>query len=195
MGEHVVPRTVATGSASASSPVGILVIRYDGKDTYNGQPIRDRIPFNAPDDWMKHISIIVRNRSTHAILAGSLQLDFRGLGGDPMLIHYIRIGLTPKHQLTTDAGKLLPQPEGESKPISIAPGDYATFSFSEDYSAIVSAVQTRGSLPQVTFVGIEYGTFYFSGGFRWSRNAFRRADENTPGKYVPVSPSDLMQQP
>jgi len=166
-----------------------MVIDYDGKKIPN-----NRVPFNAPDDWLNHITISIQNKSAKAIVAGDLQLAFTTLVSNPMVFHYVRLGIEPEHEARGPSGLVLVRRAGKTS-ISVAPGDYIRFSLATDYDAIRSKIEARAPLSQATSVTIDYGIFYFEGGMRWDITAFSRVDPNTPGHYAPTTPEDLMGMP
>jgi hypothetical protein len=185
---HTAPRIVRVGPDDPSFPIGRLTILYDGA------PVKYGTPFNAPDDWLKHVSVAFQNKSSKPLTAGTLQIDFRQLGGDPIAIYYVHFGRTPEHQLHARSGQPIARPAGES-PIAIAPGATATISFGHDFPAMRSVIETRGTLSQLTYCHIEYGAFYFDTDLRWMRGAFTRADPNTPGQYVPANAKEFTSKP
>ena len=97
--EHIAPRVIWTGRGNRTYPIGTLSIFYDGK------PIKSGVPFDAPDDWLKHISVSFENRSSQALIEGTFQLDFRELGGEPWLFYDLRFGVLPEHQLYAPSGR------------------------------------------------------------------------------------------
>ena len=183
-GQHVALRTIVTGVPDAKNPVGVIAIFYDGK------VIRPRSPFNAPDDWLRHITISVRNESARTMIAGNMQLAFPGIGGDPMVVRYLRVGITPEHQRYTADGQKLHQIPGETA-VAIAPRNYAKFSLASDYDAIQTEIERRAPIADVATLVVDYGAFYFEGDLRWMMNSFSKADPDAPGKYIPTAPEDF----
>ena len=186
---HIVPRRIVTAIPSKNNPVGEMVVRYDGKVIPN-----NRVPFDAPDDWLKHITVTMQNNSTRTITTGMLQLAFTDFVTKPMVVHYVQVGMLPEYQLYTSSGVKVSRPVGETR-ISVAPGDYFTFSLAKDYEAIRAKLEARGSLSQVTSVTIDYGGLWFDGDYHWNVGNFRRADPTTPGKYIPTDPGNFMPKP
>lgn len=187
-GEHIVPRIVRVGPDDPSFPIGRLTILYDGK------PVKYGTYFDAPDDWLRHVSVSFQNRSAKTLIAGFLQIDFRQLGGDPLAFYFVQFGLTPEHQLYTRSGQPTSRQPGET-PFSLAPGATGTISLERYYPGIRAAIETRGTLAQLTYCHVEYGAFYFDDDLRWMRGAFTRADPTKPGEYIPTPPEDFMPKP
>lgn len=180
------PRRVVRGRGFNTDPVRIAGILYDGK------PIAGGVSFDAPDDWLSHISVRIRNASSKPLVAGSFQLTFEKVGGgDYGVMHYIRFGRLPDHQLYTESGVKVPRPTGEIQIAPVAPGETVTISFKDDYPVLNAALLKRGPLSDVTECTIDYGSYYFTDGLRWSTNNYSREDPTTPGNYV-LSPREAL---
>jgi hypothetical protein len=87
------PRQIVRGRGFVNDPIKIVDILYDGK------PVMGSRPFDAPDDWLSHVDVIVKNASSKPLVAGNFQLTFDGVGGERPLTHYIRFGAIPGHAL------------------------------------------------------------------------------------------------
>jgi hypothetical protein len=183
----VAPRKIVTGVPGKDPPMGVIGIQYDGK------MIRARTLFDAPDDWLKHITISIRNRSAKTLTAGGVQLAFPGIGGDPMIFYNLRFGVVPEHQATSRSGPVILPPTG-GPPISIAPGEYLKISLADHYEAIRSAIEVRVPLSQAKLLVIDYGSYYFDGGFLWRFDSIAHVDPANPGVYVSAAPDGLMQK-
>jgi hypothetical protein len=171
--------------------MGVIVILYDGK------PIRDRVPFEAPDDWLKHVTIAIRNESAKALIRGSVQIAFPRLGGTPMVLQDVSVGVLPDFQLYREHGEKASRSPGET-PVSVPPGGYLEIPVAKDYDELRSKIEERAPLSGATLAVVDYGIYYFEGDLRWSVGSdmsFMRADRTTPGKYVPVPPDELMGKP
>jgi hypothetical protein len=184
----IAPRRIITAIPNKNNPVGEMVIQYDGKVIPN-----DRVPFDAPDDWLKHLTVTIQNTSAKTIVAGTLQLAFTKLVTNPMVVYYPQVGMMPDSQLYSPSGRKLTRRPGET-PISIAPGEYVRFSLANDYEAIRSKIVARAPLSAANSVTIDYGGLWFDGDLRWNLNTFTRVDPANPhtGRYIPVDPSEIM---
>jgi hypothetical protein len=189
-GEHVAPRRIVTGVPSAKQPVGVITLYYDDKQ------LVDRVPFNAPDDWLKHISIQVRNKGMKPLIAGVFQLTLPDLGVAPMIFDNARFGMTPEHQLyATSTGAKVPRPKGEVA-ASIAPNQYVKISLAKNYEVLRAKMEAAGvPLSKATVLVVDYGPQYYEGDLRWQPNTFRRADPSRPGQYIPTNPDDFKAPP
>ena len=110
------PRKIVTGRGFVNDPIRIVDILYDGK------PVMGSRPFDAPDDWLSHVDLIVKNASSKPLVAGNFQLTFDGVGGERPLTHYIRFGSIPGHALQMPSGVTRDQPIGEQSKDPIPPG-------------------------------------------------------------------------
>ena len=92
-------RKVVRGrGALITDPIRIVGVFYDERS------IQGSAPIDAPDDWLSHLSVKIRNMSSKPLIAGSFQLTFEGLRGDTDVIHIIRFGMLPEHMLYTPSG-------------------------------------------------------------------------------------------
>ena len=186
------PRRVFRGRGNIADPIRIVGIYYDDK------PIQNTIsgtPFDAPDDWLSHISVKIRNMSTKPLIAGNYQLTFEGLRGDTDVTYYILYGMMPEHMLYTPSGVKVSQPKGEIPISPVAPGETLTISFKDDYADMSAKLLARGPLSDVKECSIDYGAYFFTEGLRWSRGNYDREDTSTPGHYVPSPREALMSTP
>ena len=170
--------------------MGPIAVLYDGK------PIQARTPFDAPDDWLKHITIAIKNESAKTLTGGFIQLAFPGIGGDPMLFYYVHFGKLTKLDrfIYSKSRQRVPPPEGEP-PVSVPPGEHIILPLASEHEAIQSAIAAKAPQAQATLVVVDYGAFNFDGGLRWMLNSFRREDPSTPGNYIPTPREDLMAKP
>ena len=182
----VEPRRVVRGRGFNTDPIRIVGVFYDGK------PIAGSTPFDSPNDWLSHISVKIRNASSKPLVAGNFQLTFEGIGGDTVLMHYIRFGIIPEHQLYTLSGDKVPRPMGEIPISPVAPGETITISFKNDYSDLSAKLMKRGPLSDVKECTIDYGVYYFTDGLRWLTNNYAHEDPSTPGNYLPSQREALM---
>jgi hypothetical protein len=169
-----------------------MAIYYDDKviqNTISG------IPFDAPDDWLSHLSVKIRNMSSKPLIAGGIQLSFDDINGNLLQMHYINFGMLPEHQLYTQSGVKMPQPVGEIPISPVAPGETITIPFSNDYAVISAVLLKRGPLSDVKICTIDYGGYFFTEGLRWSVGNYDREDPSTPGHYVSSPREALMPTP
>jgi hypothetical protein len=177
-------RTVVRGRGFATDPIRIIAILYDGK------PIQSSVPFAAPDDWLSHLDVEIRNASSKNLLAGDIELAFRDSAGT-FLYREIPFGVIPDSRPVSSSDDMLSR-----SPVSVLPGTTITLRLKYSYPMLAAELSAKRSLSQVNWVGISYGVFYFADGLRWAQdNDFARQDPAHPGKYVPTPRTDLMPAP
>jgi hypothetical protein len=175
-----------------ADPIRIVGIYYDDK------PIQNTIsgtPFDAPDDWLSHVSVKIRNASSKPLISGNLQLAFNGLRGDIPVIYLVLFGKLPDHMLNLPSGDKRPQPAGVIPISPVAPGETLTISFKDYYAAISAKLLAKGPLSDVKECTIDYGVYYFTEGLRWATGNYDREDPSTPGHYVSSPREALMPTP
>ena len=186
------PRRVVRGRGNMADPIRITAVYYDDKLIQN---TIDGIPFDAPDDWLSHISVRISNMSSKPLIAGDFQLTFDDSHGNTLQRHNIRFGMLPEHMLYLPSGVKFPQPNGEIPISPVAPGERITIPFNNDYAVISAVLLKRGPLSDVKICTIDYGAFYFTDGLRWSIGNYDREDPSTPGHYVSSPREALMPTP
>lgn len=182
--EGLISRRAVKGRGNIADPIRMTALLYDGK------PI-ESTPFLTSDDWLAHLSITFRNASTKTLVAGSFQVAFPDLGTKYITLYYLRFGMIPEHQLQTKSGVAVSRPAGET-PMTVAPGETVTIAFADYYPEIRAKLLSAVPLSRVTVCVIDYGTFWFSDGLRWSMNNYSREDSAAPGGYVPTPREALM---
>jgi hypothetical protein len=183
------PRQIVRGRGFVNDPIKIVDILYDGK------PVMGSRPFDAPDDWLSHVDVIVKNASSKPLVAGNFQLTFDGVGGERPLTHYIRFGAIPGHALQMPSGVTRDQPIGEQSKDPIPPGGTVTLSLKDFYPPLRARLLAATSLSNVTECTIDYGVYWFDGGLLWAPGNYSIEDPSQPGKYIPSPRENLVKVP
>jgi hypothetical protein len=178
-----VQRSVEKERWNIADPIRIITVFYDGK------PIKSRVPFSAPDDWLNHISVSIENDSGKTLIAGYIEVGFREFG-EPLPIKSIRFGRYPDIRMHTSTGEKISRWPDEV-PVSIAPGQSIIVKLASDYKRLEELIDSRGSLSQVTSCFIQSGAFYFDDNTRWMTGSYTRADPSNPGTYTPITREDF----
>lgn len=186
--QTLAPRAIVRARGFVTDPIKLNGVFYDGK------PIDGSAPFNAPDDWLSHISVKITNTSSKTLTAGRFQLTFDGIGGSTLFFYILNFGRMPDYQLYTRSGVKVPRKEGEV-PIFVPPGETITIHFKDDYAALEKKLLAMGPLSNVKECTIDFAGFYFADGLRWAPNRYSREDPDHPGKYVPALREDLVPSP
>jgi hypothetical protein len=176
-------------------PSAVAVIRVMNR----GTPIEQDSPFKAGEDWLKDISITIKNTSPRKIVFVSVdaQLPDTGLGTpeNPRVAAGNSVGRKPEHAMySAMTGKL--QHDAQGNPIDLEPGaDLVVPIVSEkDYGDIKSLIEEKQNLSSVSRCEIWVTTVYFADGTKWSPGHYWQPDMSRPGRYTPLSARGWMQE-
>lgn len=146
------------------------------------------------DNWLKNMSVVVRNGSNKTIVAASVRVLFHGRNTArpayfpvyaATALQERHVGHLPEHQLYDRSGKKLTQLAGE--PIAIRPGQELDIPVAPDSEALRKLIEEQMPVSSVTTCGFSITSVYFDDGTKWSYGGFYRPDLATPGKYVRIS--------
>lgn len=160
---------------------------------------RDEQPatqFQSDKNWLKNMSIFLKNRTDKTIVCAVIGLWFpeTGDGRTQAVTHYyIDLGQLPEIDSFTKTGQKIP-PDPNSQPLLFAPGktlvihvaDYitATQDTLEQFPGLLAAVN-KPPLSQITKVVIAPKKFFFDDGMRWTDlEEFGVPDPNQPGQFT-----------
>jgi hypothetical protein len=143
-------------------------------------------PFQADEDWLKNMSISLKNRTDKVIVRAEVQLWFPDTGDGssaPVTVYTITLGQRPDIDSFASHGQKLP-PEPGKPPLLIAPGQTVVVHFADYLDAMQSRVEEKLSFTQVTRVAIQRLKFYFADGMIWDDlHGFGVPDPNHPGQF------------
>jgi hypothetical protein len=145
-------------------------------------------PFQANGDWLKNMSIVLKNRTNKTIEWALIYIYFPDTGDgitQTESLYSIQIGQMPAVDFFTGkGGKVLPHHPGGS-PLSFAPGQTLVIKIADHLDEMQSIIEAKLPLEQVTRIAIEPNAFFFEDGMRWDTiNRFGTADPNQPGKFT-----------
>lgn len=151
-------------------------------------------PFQAGDDWLNKMTIIVRNMSGKEVIAAHLLVDFpqtgAGVPDDGVVAQPIWLGRTPERALYDKRnGKKIELPT--SQPLHLMPGQELKISLSPYYGEMTTSIERKLPVSQVTSCWIRLQQFYFADGTRWAPGNFQKPDPNVPGKYLTITPDEF----
>lgn len=171
-------------------PVRIVRVLYKDQDVtprgiYHSW---DGMPFQGDDDWLKDITVVLRNTSNRVIVAASIMIDFpetgKGVPGSPVLAEVLPMGRWPDHALyRPDGGKIDP---GPIEPLTWKPGQTLEFPIAPVYERALATIRSKTPLTNVTTCWVRLGSFYFPDATRWAAHRFYKPAD-VPGKYVPMT--------
>jgi hypothetical protein len=158
----------------------------------------DNVSFQADDDWLENLVIVVKNLSNKDVVAGTVNIRFpetgSGAPGDAFIGQAINLGQWPEYALhaTRDGHRLNVEP---SEPISIKPGQEMKFVLSPYLSEMRQQIETKRPFTSITTCALTLGPFYFSDGTRWaSYSGFQKPDPSVRGKYAPITVEEFRGQ-
>jgi hypothetical protein len=150
------------------------------------QQIEPGVPFQAGGDWLKDMSILLRNRTDKTIDYVEIALRFPEAGNgrtEPTVIYHIQLGQIPAVDRFNGHGEPL-RDDPARKPLGFAPGDSLAIHFGDYIAAIQSAVEQKISFAQITRCFIHRGTIFFDDGTRWTTAGYEAPNPDQPGRYV-----------
>lgn len=164
-------------------PVEIVRVLYGGVEVKTGiravPSDEPGSPFEAPDDWFSHLTVVLKNISAKNIVYAGIQVFFPEIAGVQN-----EIGDRPRHDRSSGA---------ELHPILIEPGQ--EFSLPaidpERLDEVKQTIENRESLSSVTSLWIELGTVYFEDGTKWAGGVHYGPDFSAPRKYIVISQKEF----
>ncbi|MGH9736006.1 MAG: TlpA family protein disulfide reductase [Candidatus Acidiferrales bacterium] len=165
-----------------------------GIDPLTGAPYKPAAgkPFEAGDDWLQNIVLVVKNLSDKQVTAVDLRLTFPQTGtgktpDSPVVATTITIGQKPSWALYTRSGRQHTPIGSELEPFSIPPGQEVRIALAKFYSAIKSAIESKQPISTINAVYIGSQFYYFADGTRWTMGNFEKPDPGRPGAYTRIT--------
>jgi hypothetical protein len=195
-------KTVRLDRQLPGDPVSIVQVLEGETDvTPTGQdPATDQLykrvdgkPFQAGDDWVKNLVVVIKNLSHKEIVAGSFRLDFPetgvGVKGDSIMTKSVSLGRRPDYALYTfDGHKLDPD---SNDPVHLQPGQELKVPLAPYYDEIKTIVDMKRPITSITSLWLRLQFFYFADGTRWAPDNFQKPDPSLPGKYILITPDEF----
>jgi hypothetical protein len=172
-----------------------------GRDPVTARPYKSWTgkPFQAGDDWLKNVVMVVKNLSNKEIVGGSLGVEIPQVGNEipgsdkPYVVDVqetIYLGTVPEHALFARDGHKVDLPPAQ--PLHLVPGQEIRVSLAARYEEMRKTIEAKRSLSSVTTCWVRLHYFYFADGTRWAPFAgFQKPDLNAPGKYLHISPEEF----
>jgi hypothetical protein len=147
-----------------------------------GRQFRDAYKFQAGDDWLRNLSLVLGNRTSKNIVLVSPSLHFpETKPNGPEVTCDLVFGRIPENVAYTSSGEKIPQ--GSNTPIMLAPGQRMMFSLAEDSSNIRDTVERFQPFSTVSLCYIHFSV-YFEDGMRWSEGTYVAPDPAHAGKFI-----------
>jgi len=188
-------KTVRLEPQIPGDPVSIAQILEGETDVTPTGPHKrsDGKPFEAGDDWLKNLVVVIKNVSQREIVSASFGLDFpetgSGVKGDGLMQYSIRLGREPDHALYMPDGQKR-DPES-TEPLRLLPGEELRVPLASYYDHIKYVVEIKRPITSIATCWLRLGSFYFADGTRWAPSGFYKPDPSTPGKYIHITPEEF----
>lgn len=186
--KHIPRLTVLTAICLFSVPAGALaqgkLVKRNG--WYRNAPIevfdlrvKDRsISFNeafeADADWLKNVSLKIRNNSKKTIVCIYMGAVFRETAPAPMM-HSKFFG----HPTNANVRRAGP-------PLELKPGEVLSVSLADEYEQLKAVVEHKKPIDSVTVLELEITRAYFEDGMMWDLGELYRPDPDNFGKWILV---------
>ena len=173
----------------SSDPINVSDFK-EGND-----PVTPGVPIKAGDDWLKNISLTIKNVSPKNITRVEVRLLFLDTGNGTRERPFsgaaaVEMGLRPEHDLYTHSGQKITQTPGP--PLLLPPGQRLTVSFGPHYDEIKQDAEARQPMSTIQKVLLSYDIF-FADGTTWVAGEYYRPDPEVHRRYLPISFSEFKQ--
>ena len=130
--------------------------------------------FEADADWLKGVSLKIKNNSEKTIVCIYMAVIFRETAPAPMMY--------PKYfgRPTNTSVK----PKGQ--PLELKPGEVLTVSLADEFEGLKRAVEHRRPVDSVNVVELAITRAYFEDGMMWDLGELYRPDPGNPGEWLLV---------
>ena len=196
--QSVEDRIVDIDRQTRMDPVVITKITVGNRQIQPGQSLGARedkpgTPFQADEDWLKTMTIAVKNRSDLIIVRAEIRLYFPDTGDGtlsrPVTAYTITLGQVPEMNSFTSRGQRI-LPDNSKQPLLLAPGQTLVIRIADYLDDIRSSLEEKLPLSRVTRVSIDRLRFFFADGLRWKNlDGFALPDPNHPGQYRSPDPA------
>jgi hypothetical protein len=130
--------------------------------------------FEADADWLKDVSLKIKNNSEKTIVCIYMLVIFRETAPAPMT--YPKFFGRPTNTSVKPGGR----------PLELKPGEVLTVSFADEFEGLKRAVEYRRPVDSVNVVDLEITRAYFEDGMMWDLGELYRPDPDNFGKWVLV---------
>jgi hypothetical protein len=156
----------------------VLIQRYEAR------PSRWAYKFRAGDDWLKDLSLVVRNRTSKNIVYVDVVVGFpETKANGPAIFDDIEFGRIPANAAFTGSGQRLRQ--GSNKPIFLAPSQTMAFSLAAHDGELRRSVEFYRPFSTASLCIIEFQV-YFGDGMKWFAGLYSMPDPTHPGRFAPM---------
>jgi hypothetical protein len=168
-------KTIRVPRTNILNPLIIVRLRFGDNEI----PASPSQKISTNEDWLKYLSVVVRNESSKPIVTISLQVFFDGSRVEET------VGLYPEHRLFDRHGNKLPQRTGA--PISLQPGKELSIAIAPDFEDFSKTIKRKPPLSDVMDCDFYVMDVDFEDGTRWAAGTFYRPDPTIAAAYIPIS--------
>jgi len=160
-----------------------------------GTEVKLGVPFPADDAWFSRLRFVIKNVSTRKIIFVDGEIRFPQTGDETpenfMVMDRILLGHRPEP--ANDPGAARRRPDYfPSVAILVNPGEEMTVPVVGSFEQTRALIEKKQPLPSVTTAAVGIGTIFFDDGTMWTNpGLYFRADPDTPGRYVRISPQEF----
>lgn len=147
-----------------------------------GREFREAYKFQAGDDWLRKLSLLIKNRTSKEIVYISLTMKFPQTKAEgPMVEDNIAYGHIPDAVAFNGKGEKLPQVSNQ--PLSVGPDQEIALALAEHESEIRVGLERVQPFSTISLCYIEY-ELYFADGMAWWLGRYMAPVPTQPGKFV-----------
>ena len=162
-------------------------------DLYNPPLPGEVVPgkdFIAGNDWLKHTTLYVINRTNQPIAWLSIALKFPQTGNgqtQPVWVYNIQMGRIPDLDAVNVRGEPFPPGPPGSKALGLQPGGRLAIHVSDYIDKIEDYVKTAMPISAINEANIYVETCALEDGLRFTGGGYSRPDPQRPGKWIYLS--------
>jgi hypothetical protein len=197
-------KTLLLDLPGSKDPVKIVSV-MDGtaKLKSNGHQYPNRhvweTTFNAGDDWLKDLSIVIKNVSEKKIVyvsggcvlyeTADWQAEIAKHASIPVFTTTNTVGRRPEEALYSAVLGHRLNPDTESAPFLLEPGQEFTMALEgpDGYPRLKSSVEEKEPMANIAACNGRISQVFFEDGTQWQGHRYLRADLEHPGHWIKMS--------
>jgi len=182
--------TIRRSSDNIADAIRITGFKLDGV-SYDLTSSKNSQPIATLPGWLQRLQIVVQNRSSKKVIAGTIQVTCPGVSkdhpiDDPRIWDQFTLGIFPDRYF----GRAIQDASSAGTPplISVKPKDEMVFILQDDFSRMTKKI-AQG--PQFSECTVDPRNFFFDDGTMWSPRQFYKPDPNSDRGYVPITAQEF----